>query len=39
MDKTLGFLKLKVIRGVNLAQRDRKGSDPYVVVRLDAHVI
>ncbi|KMZ59026.1 hypothetical protein ZOSMA_70G00400 [Zostera marina] len=37
MDKTLGFLKLKVIRGVNLAQRDRKGSDPYVVVRLDAH--
>ncbi|KAH7661979.1 putative Ca2+-dependent phospholipid-binding protein [Dioscorea alata] len=29
----LGLLKVKVIRGINLAYRDTKGSDPYVVLR------
>ncbi|KAH9299728.1 hypothetical protein KI387_031410, partial [Taxus chinensis] len=29
-----GLLKVHVIRGMNLVQRDLLGSDPYVVVRL-----
>ncbi|XP_072984897.1 GTPase activating protein 1-like [Typha latifolia] len=30
----LGLLKVKVVRGVNLAIRDVRSSDPYVVVRM-----
>ncbi|KAK8458786.1 hypothetical protein SEVIR_2G006300v4 [Setaria viridis] len=30
-----GFLSVRVLRGVNLANRDAKGSDPYVVLNLD----
>ncbi|KAJ3670493.1 hypothetical protein LUZ60_010817 [Juncus effusus] len=33
MDKMLGLLKVKVVRGVNLAYRDTRSSDPYVVLR------
>ncbi|XP_073005721.1 GTPase activating protein 1-like [Typha latifolia] len=36
MDHFAGLLKIKVVRGVNLAYRDSRGSDPYVVVRLGA---
>ncbi|KAL9227019.1 hypothetical protein vseg_002766 [Gypsophila vaccaria] len=34
LGNVLGLLRLKVIRGVNLAIRDVKTSDPYVIVRL-----
>ncbi|CAN6445656.1 unnamed protein product [Victoria cruziana] len=34
MDDILGLLGVHVIRGVNLAVRDIKTSDPYVVVRM-----
>ncbi|KAF3772497.1 Extended synaptotagmin-3 [Nymphaea thermarum] len=34
MDDILGFLRVHVIRGVNLAVRDIRTSDPYVVVRM-----
>lgn len=32
MENFLGLLRIRVIRGVNLAGRDLGGSDPYVVV-------
>lgn len=31
-----GVLSVRVIRGVNLVQRDADGSDPYVVLHLDS---
>ncbi|CAG7903922.1 hypothetical protein BRARA_G02645 [Brassica rapa] len=34
MENMLGLLRLHVIRGVNLAIRDSKSSDPYVIVRM-----
>ncbi|CAD5184936.1 protein C2-DOMAIN ABA-RELATED 5-like [Musa acuminata AAA Group] len=34
MENLLGLLKVKVLRGVNLAYRDATGSDPYVVIRM-----
>ncbi|CAL9760915.1 unnamed protein product [Musa acuminata subsp. burmannicoides] len=34
MDHLLGLLRVRVVRGVNLAYRDATGSDPYVVVRM-----
>ncbi|KAJ1701016.1 hypothetical protein LUZ63_000795 [Rhynchospora breviuscula] len=34
MEKLMGLLKVKVVRGVNLAKRDARGSDPYVVIRM-----
>ncbi|KAF9625283.1 hypothetical protein IFM89_020869 [Coptis chinensis] len=34
MDKVLGLLRLKVRRGVNLAVRDVRSSDPYVVLKM-----
>nr|CAD1819102.1 unnamed protein product [Ananas comosus var. bracteatus] len=32
MAHLLGLLKIRVVRGVNLAYRDTRGSDPYVVL-------
>uniref|UniRef100_A0ACD5UZT9 Uncharacterized protein n=1 Tax=Avena sativa TaxID=4498 RepID=A0ACD5UZT9_AVESA len=34
MDGPVGLLKVRVVRGINLAYRDARGSDPYVVLRL-----
>ncbi|XP_021845715.2 protein C2-DOMAIN ABA-RELATED 4 [Spinacia oleracea] len=34
IDNAMGLLRLRVVRGINLAIRDVKSSDPYVVVRL-----
>jgi len=34
MERLLGLLKIKVVRGVNLAICDLSSSDPYVVIRL-----
>ncbi|KAI3733837.1 hypothetical protein L6452_13294 [Arctium lappa] len=35
MEGVLGILKLRVKRGINLAVRDTKSSDPYLVATLD----
>ncbi|KAH0454680.1 hypothetical protein IEQ34_016604 [Dendrobium chrysotoxum] len=34
MESVIGLLRVRIIRGVNLAVRDTRGSDPYVVLRL-----
>ncbi|KAL3813326.1 hypothetical protein ACJIZ3_014594 [Penstemon smallii] len=34
MENFLGLLKIKVLRGFNLAKRDFFSSDPYVIVRM-----
>ncbi|CAL9134287.1 unnamed protein product [Musa textilis] len=34
MEHMLGLLRVRVVRGVNLAYRDARGSDPYVVMRM-----
>ncbi|XP_020256685.1 GTPase activating protein 1-like [Asparagus officinalis] len=34
MQEILGLLKVRIVRGTNLAFRDTRGSDPYVVLRL-----
>ncbi|XP_038991586.1 protein C2-DOMAIN ABA-RELATED 4-like [Hibiscus syriacus] len=34
MDELLGLLRIRVKRGVNLAVRDVRSSDPYVVVKM-----
>jgi hypothetical protein len=39
MDGLVGLLKVRVIRGINLAYRDARGSDPYVVLRLGRKVV
>lgn len=38
MDGLVGLLKVRVVRGINLAYRDARGSDPYVVLRLGKQV-
>lgn len=35
----MGLLRIRVIRGINLAVRDVKSSDPYVIVRLGKQVL
>ncbi|KAJ8550049.1 hypothetical protein K7X08_033756 [Anisodus acutangulus] len=34
MENPLGLLRIRIIRGINLAIRDLRSSDPYVVVRM-----
>lgn len=34
MDNLLGLLRIRVKRGVNLAVRDVRSSDPYVVIKM-----
>jgi Ca2+-dependent lipid-binding protein len=38
MVEFIGMLKVKVIQGTNLAIRDIKSSDPYVVLNLGSQV-
>ncbi|KAG6572970.1 protein C2-DOMAIN ABA-RELATED 4-like [Cucurbita pepo subsp. pepo] len=35
MESLLGLLRIRIIRGVNLAVRDVRSSDPYIVVKLN----
>ncbi|PIN14807.1 putative Ca2+-dependent phospholipid-binding protein [Handroanthus impetiginosus] len=35
MENLLGLLRINVLRGINLAKRDARSSDPYVTVRMD----
>ncbi|QHO31533.1 hypothetical protein HN51_019723 [Arachis hypogaea] len=37
MDQIYGVLKLRIQRGINLAIRDLRSSDPYVVVSMGTH--
>ena len=39
MENWLGLLRIHVKRGVNLAVRDARSSDPYVVVKMGKQVI
>ncbi|RZS11213.1 hypothetical protein BHM03_00042662, partial [Ensete ventricosum] len=39
VEHLLGLLKVRVLRGVNLAYRDARGSDPYVVLRMGSQVV
>ncbi|CAN0896667.1 Protein C2-DOMAIN ABA-RELATED 4 [Linum grandiflorum] len=34
MENMMGLLRITVVRGINLAVRDVKSSDPYVIVRM-----
>ncbi|XP_016439294.2 GTPase activating protein 1 [Nicotiana tabacum] len=34
MENQLGLLRIRILRGINLAIRDFRSSDPYVVVRM-----
>ncbi|GAB2289756.1 Protein C2-DOMAIN ABA-RELATED 4 [Dionaea muscipula] len=34
MDNLLGLLRVKIVRGINLAVRDVRSSDPYVTVKM-----
>ncbi|XP_073281017.1 protein C2-DOMAIN ABA-RELATED 4-like [Primulina huaijiensis] len=34
MEKLLGLLRITVIKGINLAKRDARSSDPYVIIRM-----
>ena len=38
LDHLLGLVRVRVVRGVNLAVRDVRSSDPYVVVKLGKQV-
>lgn len=38
MDNLLGLLRIKIKRGINLAVRDVRSSDPYVVVKMGKQV-
>lgn len=38
LDHLVGLLKVRVVRGVDLAIRDLRSSDPYVVVRIGKQV-
>lgn len=38
MENLLGLLRVRVKRGVNLAVRDVRSSDPYVVVKMAKQV-
>ncbi|KAL6010128.1 hypothetical protein ACLOJK_000559 [Asimina triloba] len=35
MENMLGLLRVRIVRGVNLAIRDVRSSDPYVVLKMD----
>ncbi|XP_024979969.1 protein C2-DOMAIN ABA-RELATED 4-like [Cynara cardunculus var. scolymus] len=37
MERLVGLLSIHVRKGVNLASRDIRGSDPYVIFRLDQY--
>lgn len=39
METTLGLLRVRIIRGVNLAVRDVRSSDPYVVLKIGKQVL
>lgn len=39
MESLLGLLRIRIIRGVNLAVRDVRSSDPYIVVKMSKQVI
>ncbi|XP_030536863.1 protein C2-DOMAIN ABA-RELATED 2-like [Rhodamnia argentea] len=39
MEDTLGLLRIHVHRGINLAVRDLRSSDPYVVVRMGKQTV
>ena len=34
MENILGLLRIKIVKGFNLAKRDARSSDPYVIVRM-----
>lgn len=38
LDHLLGLLRVRVVRGVNLAVRDVRSSDPYVVLKMGKQV-
>ena len=38
LDHLVGLVRVRVVRGVNLAIRDLRSSDPYVVVRIGKQV-
>lgn len=38
MEKLLGLVRIRVLRGIELAARDTMTSDPYVVIRMDTQV-
>ena len=38
LDHLVGLVRVRVVRGVNLAIRDLRSSDPYVVVRIGMQV-
>lgn len=38
MENLLGLLRVKIIRGINLAIRDVRTSDPYVVIKMGKQV-
>lgn len=38
MESILGLLRIRVKRGINLAVRDVRSSDPYVVIRMGNQV-
>jgi len=38
LDHLVGLVRVRVLRGVNLAIRDLRSSDPYVVVRIGKQV-
>jgi hypothetical protein len=38
LDHLVGLLKVRVVRGVNLAVCDLRSSDPYIVVRIGKQV-
>ncbi|CAN1143147.1 Protein C2-DOMAIN ABA-RELATED 2 [Linum perenne] len=39
MENMMGLLRIKVVRGINLAVRDVRSSDPYAIVRMDKQVL
>ncbi|KAK9106518.1 hypothetical protein Syun_022529 [Stephania yunnanensis] len=39
MDNLLGLLRVRVIRGVNLAVRDVVSSDPYIVIKMGKQTV
>ncbi|MQL75106.1 hypothetical protein Taro_007468 [Colocasia esculenta] len=39
MEHLLGLLKIRVVRGINLAVRDISSSDPYVVIKMGRQVV
>nr|GMD03488.1 protein C2-DOMAIN ABA-RELATED 4-like [Ipomoea batatas]GMD12017.1 protein C2-DOMAIN ABA-RELATED 4-like [Ipomoea batatas] len=38
MDSLLGLLRIRIKRGVNLAVRDARSSDPYVILKMGKQV-